>query len=85
MTERVRSKDGSRETDDYIEDMPKTPDHQGRQGGDIAREVGTRDALLRANTQGARGVTRIGKTNEVQGGNRNGEGPAEMNHPEDRE
>ena len=84
MAERYRSSDGSRDTEEFLKDMPDTPSHQGRAGGDLAREVGTRDALLRAGTQGARGVTRIGKSQEIEGGNRNGEGPAEMNHPEER-
>ncbi|MEM9796607.1 MAG: hypothetical protein AAF919_08965 [Pseudomonadota bacterium] len=64
MAERHRSQDGTRDTDRFIGDMPETPDHQGRSGGDIARDVGTKDALLRATTQGARGVTRVTKAHD---------------------
>ena len=64
MAERYRSQDGSRDTDQFIEDMPDTPSFQGRSGGDIARDVGTEDALLRATTQGARGVTRVTKKHD---------------------
>ena len=64
MAERYRSNDGTRETDQFIEDMPKTPGQQGRAGGDIASDVGTEDSLLRATTQGARGVTRVTKSKQ---------------------
>ena len=64
MAERHRSSDGTRETDQFIEDMPETPSHQGRSGGEVARDVGTMDSLLRATTQGARGVTRVTKSRE---------------------
>ncbi|UWQ20510.1 hypothetical protein [Jannaschia sp. W003] len=75
MAERHRSNDGTRETDQFIEDMPETPSHQGRAGGDVATEVGTRDSLLRATTQGTRGVTRVGKTNEDRDEDGNHGGP----------
>ena len=68
MAERHRSKDGSRETDKFIEDMPETPDQQGRSGGEVAREVGTAAALERATTQGARGVTRVMKSHQDDDG-----------------
>lgn len=64
MAERYRSNDGTRETDQFIEDMPKTPDQQGRSGGDVARDVGTADSLARATQQGAKGVTRVTKSIE---------------------
>ena len=64
MAERYRSQDGSRDTDQFLEDMPDTPSFQGRSGGDIARDVGPEDALLRATTQGARGVTRVTKKHD---------------------
>lgn len=67
MAERKRSQDGTRDTDAFIKDMPDTPDQQGRSGGEVAREVGTRDALLRATTQGARGVTRVTKSQQDDG------------------
>ena len=82
MPERHRSQDGTRDTDEFLTDMPETPSFQGRHGGDIAREVATRDAMLRATTQGARGVTRVGKSQENQGGNRNGNGPGEVIAPD---
>lgn len=65
MAERHRSKDGIRETDQFIEDMPKTPDQQGRSGGELARDVGTEDALKRATKQGVSGVTRVTKSKEA--------------------
>jgi hypothetical protein len=64
MAERHRSKDGSRDTDQFIEEMPKTPSHQGREGGEIARDVGTEDSLKRANQQGAKGTTRVTKKHD---------------------
>ena len=82
MTERIRSNDGTRDTEEFLKDMPETPSHQGRNGGEIARELGTRDALLRAETQGARGVTRLRKAAENKGGNRNGNGPGEVIAPD---
>lgn len=66
MAERHRSQDGTRETDQFIEDMPETPSHQGRAGGDVARDVGTEDSLRRATTQGARGVTRVTKKHDEE-------------------
>lgn len=68
MAERKRSSDGTRDTDAFIEDMPKTPDQQGRSGGEVARDVGTQDALKRATTQGAAGVTRVTKADEDDDG-----------------
>lgn len=66
MAERHRSTDGTRETDQFIEDMPETPDHQGRNGGQVARDVGTEDALKRATQQGVAGVTRVTKSTEQE-------------------
>lgn len=64
MAERHRSKDGTRETDQFIEGMPETPDQQGRSGGEIAREVGTAAALEKATTQGTHGVKRVTKSHQ---------------------
>ncbi|WP_371153901.1 hypothetical protein [Jannaschia sp. 2305UL9-9] len=64
MADRHRSSDHTRETDKFIEDMPETPDHQGRSGGQVARDVGTQDALKRASQQGVAGVTRVRKSDE---------------------
>lgn len=60
MAERIRSKDGSRDTDKVL-GAEGTVSHQGRQGGDVAREVGSRDELKRAFSRPA-GTT--GKTKE---------------------
>ncbi|MHA6323770.1 hypothetical protein [Roseivivax sp. CAU 1753] len=47
MAERIRSKDGTRETEEILgeapEDLPETPGQGGRADGNIARKVGTRD------------------------------------------
>ncbi|WGH78655.1 hypothetical protein [Jannaschia ovalis] len=75
MADRHRSQDGKRETDEFIKDMPDTPGHQGRNGGDVATETGTRDALLDATTQGKRGVTRVGKSQEDRDTDENHAGP----------
>ena len=42
MAERHRSKDGVRETEKYISEADDV-DHQGRAGGDMQRDVGTKD------------------------------------------
>jgi hypothetical protein len=47
MAERARSKDGTRETDKVLGAEGEIS-QQGRTGGDVAREVGTRDELKRA-------------------------------------
>ena len=65
MAERHRSSDGTRDTDQFIEDMPETPDQQGRSGGELARDVGTQDSLKRATRQGVSGVTRVTKQDEA--------------------
>ena len=56
MAERIRSKDGSRDSDMFLKDVPETPTFSGREGGDLAREVGTRDQLKQR--MGGSGVTR---------------------------
>lgn len=66
MAERHRSSDGTRETDQFIKDMPDTPSQQGRTGGELARDIGTEDALKRATRQGVSGVTRVTKSKEHQ-------------------
>ena len=47
MAERVRSKDGTRETEEILGARGEV-DQQGRAGGDTAREVASRDELKRA-------------------------------------
>ncbi len=47
MAERIKSKDGTRETEEILgekpEEMDKAPSQGGRSDGEIARKVGTRD------------------------------------------
>ncbi|QIE47055.1 hypothetical protein G5B38_16825 [Pseudohalocynthiibacter aestuariivivens] len=70
MADRQRSKDGKRETETIVQDE-KTPTQQGRAGGNLERDVGTRAALNRA--KGDRpGVTRVRKSDEKGQGNLGG-------------
>ncbi|PWJ15848.1 hypothetical protein [Jannaschia seohaensis] len=73
MADRHRSQDGRRETDQFIEDMPDTPDQQGRSGGQVARDVGTEDSLKRASAQGVKGMTRVTKSKERDEDGENGQ------------
>ncbi|RVT81580.1 hypothetical protein DXV76_20035 [Rhodobacteraceae bacterium CCMM004] len=61
MAERLRSKDGTRETDDYIGDAA-TPGQQGRAQGNLERKVGTRAEEERA--VHGEGITRVTKADE---------------------
>ena len=47
MAERIRSKDGTRETEQIL-GARGSISQQGRQGSDVAREVASRDELKRA-------------------------------------
>ena len=47
MAERIRSKDGRSETEEILGARGEI-DQQGRAGGDVAREVASRDELKRA-------------------------------------
>ena len=47
MAERARSKDGTRETEEILGAKGEIS-QQGRTGGDVSREIGTRDELKRA-------------------------------------
>jgi len=60
MAERKRSKDGVSETRQFPESEGGSP---GRAGGDLARDVGTRDELKRAGNDRA-GATRVRKSDE---------------------
>ena len=62
MAERARSKDGHRETKEYLDDT-ETPADQGRAGGNLERKVGTRDLEKRAKQDRA-GATRVTKSDE---------------------
>ena len=64
MAERVRSKDGSRDTDKVMGAEGET-DQQGRQGGNLQRDIGTRDELKRA-TERPAGDTRVTKADEKE-------------------
>ncbi|PRY92910.1 hypothetical protein BCF33_1773 [Hasllibacter halocynthiae] len=69
MAERLRSKDGRSETAEYVGGRPGTPSGQGRAGGDIAREVGTRDILKREKGgSGSTGPTKEESTEKPEHG-----------------
>ena len=67
MAERQRSRDGRRETDDYVDNGTATPGQQGRAQGELQRRVGTRDEEKQAERDGA-GATRVKGGDERQGG-----------------
>lgn len=62
MAERKRSKDGHSETDEIL-GAEGTVDQAGRDGGDVARAIGSEDELKRAGERPA-GVTRVRKADE---------------------
>ena len=62
MAERHRSKDNSRDTDKILGETG-APSGQGRDGGRLAREIGSADELKRSNERPA-GKTRVTKDNE---------------------
>lgn len=67
MNKRHAEERPKRETEDYIDDQD-TPAQQGRAGGNLERDVGTRDLLKRAR-QDKPGTTRVRKSDEKgQGG-----------------
>ncbi|SEW02764.1 hypothetical protein SAMN04488515_0719 [Cognatiyoonia koreensis] len=66
MAERVRSKDGKSETEEFLPETD-TPDQQGRSGGHLQRRVGTRDELRKV-TQGGESTTRVTKGDELATG-----------------
>jgi hypothetical protein len=68
MAHRHRSRDGSRDSDRF-RDAPEGPSHAGRDGGRLAREIGTRDEEKRAEERPA-GVTRVRKADEPAGARR---------------
>ncbi|MCC1494924.1 hypothetical protein [Cognatishimia sp. F0-27] len=63
MADRLRSKDGSRDTDKVFGDGAGVA-HQGRTDGRLARDVGSRDELKRANERPA-GATRVRKSDTL--------------------
>lgn len=62
MTRRHRSEDLSRDTD-RVHGEPGAPSGQGRDGGRLSRDVGTRDEKKRA-TERPAGPTRVRKSDE---------------------
>ena len=62
MAERKRSKDGTSETEQYVDDSVSTPGASGRDGGELERKVGTR-AEENAAKHGE-GVERVTKADE---------------------
>lgn len=62
MAERKRSNDGTRESDRVLGDAGPVSG-QGRKGGRLAREIGTRDEQKRA-TERPAGTTRVTKKHE---------------------
>lgn len=62
MAERHRSKDGTSETEQFVDDTVATPDQSGRAQGELERNVGTR-AEESAAKQGE-GVERVTKADE---------------------
>ncbi len=66
MAERKRSKDGSRDTDDIL-GSDGTISEQGRQGGNLQRNIATQDEKKRA-TERPAGKTRVTKSDEMEDG-----------------
>jgi len=66
MAKRVRSHDGHRDTDDILGAEGKIS-QSGREGGRLARDIGTKDELKRASERPA-GATRVKKADEEDGG-----------------
>ncbi len=64
MAERLRSKDGKRETEEVLGEKGD-PGLGGRSGGDLARRIGARDEEKRAFERPA-GVTRVRKADESE-------------------
>lgn len=61
MAERHRSKDGSRDTEQFRDGGG--PGGKGRSGGNLARDIGTDDEMKRSKEQPA-GVTSVTKSDE---------------------
>lgn len=70
MADRARSKDGVKETDDYIDDMD-SPSQQGRGGGDLSRKIATKDEEKRR-VDGDTSATRVTKKHEKGDGDLGG-------------
>ena len=66
MAKRVKSHDGHRETEDILGAEGEIA-QAGRDGGRLARDIGTQDELKRA-TERPAGATRVTKADEKEGG-----------------
>ncbi|MFD0979216.1 hypothetical protein [Tropicimonas aquimaris] len=64
MPERVRSSDGTRETEQVLGDKSRVA-QQGRAGGNLQRKIGTRDELKRSEERPG-GATRVTKADEEE-------------------
>lgn len=62
MAKRLQSHDGHRDTDDILGAEGEIS-QSGREGGRLARDIGTQDELKRANERPA-GATRVKKADE---------------------
>ncbi|MFW2545008.1 hypothetical protein ACN2XU_20445 [Primorskyibacter sp. 2E107] len=75
MTERNRSKDSRRETEEVLgvtpENLNKAPSGAGRSGGEIARKTGTRDEEKRYDETSA-GATRPLAQDQDKSGDKEG-------------
>ncbi len=69
MAERARSKDGSRDTD-KVPGTEGSPGQSGRDGGSLARAIGSEDELKRSEERPA-GATRVRKSDEEKPGTSN--------------
>lgn len=64
MAERHRSNDGKRETDKVLGEKGEVS-QGGRSGGNLPRDIGSRDELKRA-TERPAGTTRVTKSDEKE-------------------
>jgi len=64
MPERIKSKDGRKETEEVLGSEGEV-EHAGRSGGRLAREVGTEDELKRS-TERPAGATRVTKSQKKE-------------------
>ena len=66
MAKQVQSPDGHRDTDDIL-GVVGSVSQSGREGGRLARDIGTQGELKRASERPA-GATRVKKADEKKGG-----------------
>lgn len=62
MPERKRSREGTGETEDFVDDETGTPGQAGRAGGELGRRAGTRDEAGQA--EGDAGPARVTRSDE---------------------